>query len=54
MRALHEASSDPKELRIIPGKAHAQHIFKTAQGKELMDVMLAFVLDKPSTEKPAE
>lgn len=54
VRALHEASSDPKELRILSGKAHAQHIFKTPQGKELMDAMLTFLLDKPDTAKPAE
>lgn len=51
VRALHKASSDPKELRIFSGKAHAQHIFKTSQGNELLDTMLAFLLDEPPSKK---
>ena len=54
VRALHEASSDPKELRILPGRAQAQHILKTPQGKELMNAMLTFLMDKPATVKSAE
>ena len=38
-----EAASEPKELTILPGNAHAQHIFGTAVGEELTQIMLAWI-----------
>lgn len=35
-------SADPKRLRVVPGKAHAQHIFDSEQGGELTRIILEF------------
>lgn len=40
VRALYEASNEPKELRVLPGKAHAQHIFATEHGGKLTELIL--------------
>ncbi len=36
----YETAADPKKLVIMPGDAHAQHIFKTKYSKQLMDHIL--------------
>jgi hypothetical protein len=36
-----QAASEPKTLTVLTGSAHAQHIFRTALGEELTDIMLA-------------
>lgn len=38
-----QGASEPKKLTILPGSAHAQHIFATALGEELTDIMLAWI-----------
>ena len=38
-----QAASEPKALRTLPGSAHAQHIFPTALGEELTQIMLAWI-----------
>ncbi len=42
-----QAASEPKQLTILPGDAHAQHIFRTAGGKELTDIILAWIAAGP-------
>ena len=38
-----QAASEPKELRTLPGNAHAQHIFGTALREELTQIMLTWI-----------
>lgn len=46
IRDQYERAPGPKELVILEGSAHAQHIFATDQGERLMDEILRF-LSKP-------
>ena len=46
IRDQYERAPDPKQLVILEGSAHAQHIFQTDQGQRLMDEILRF-LSKP-------
>lgn len=39
----YEKAPEPKQLQIIEGSAHAQHIFKTAQGETLTRIILDFL-----------
>ena len=43
IREQYEKASDPKELVILEGSAHAQHIFATNQGERLMSEILRFL-----------
>ena len=43
IREQYEAAGDPKELLILEGAAHAQFIFETAQGTQLMQEILRFL-----------
>ena len=38
-----QAASEPKALRTLPGNTHAQHIFGTALGEELTQIILAWI-----------
>ena len=38
-----QAAGEPKELTILPGNAHAQHIFGTDLGEELTEIILAWI-----------
>lgn len=40
---LYERAPEPKELVVLEGSAHAQHIFATEQGSPLMDEILRFL-----------
>jgi len=42
---LYKASSGPKEIKIYPGSAHAQHIFKTESGADLANFIIQFLHD---------
>jgi len=42
-RDQYERAPDPKELVILDGSAHAQHIFPTEQGERLMQEILRFL-----------
>lgn len=44
-RQLHELAPEPKRLEILPGDAHAQHIFKTDQADALVDLILLALAD---------
>ena len=46
IREQYEKATDPKELVILEGSAHAQFIFATDQGERLMNEILRF-LSKP-------
>lgn len=41
--ALSRASSSPSVLRLLPGEAHAQHIFQTGEGHELTELIVQFL-----------
>ena len=43
IREQYERTPGPKELVILDGSAHAQHIFGTAQGERLMREILRFL-----------
>lgn len=47
-RAQYELAPDPKSLEILPGDAHAQHIFKTDQSEALVELILASLLGEPA------
>jgi len=44
-RQQYENAPEPKSLKILPGDAHAQHIFKTEQAEALIDLILAALTD---------
>jgi len=43
IRDQYARARDPKQLVILEGSAHAQHIFATDQGERLMQVILEFL-----------
>jgi len=43
IRGQYERARDPKQLVILEGAAHAQHIFGTDQAERLMDEILRFL-----------
>lgn len=43
IRVQYEKASDPKELVVLEGSAHAQWIFRTDQGERLMREILRFL-----------
>jgi pimeloyl-ACP methyl ester carboxylesterase len=46
VREQFEKAPEPKELLLLDGSAHAQHLFETDQGERLMNKLLEF-LSKP-------
>lgn len=42
----HAAAPEPKELLLLPGDAHAQHIFRGDQGPALLEKLLAFLTER--------
>ena len=42
---LYKTSSEPKELKVYPGSAHAQHIFKSESGVDLTNFIIRFLHD---------
>lgn len=40
VRGAHAAAKEPKKLTVLPGSAHAQHIFKTRQAEALYTAIL--------------
>lgn len=44
-RGLFESAPEPKSLEILPGDAHAQHIFKTAQSDALVELIRVALKD---------
>ena len=47
-RALYEKAPEPKRLVLLPGTAHAQHIFRTDQAGRLTATIIEF-LSSPAT-----
>lgn len=47
VRRHFEQAAEPKELALLPGRAHAQHIFKTDQAEKLTALILRFLKDGP-------
>ena len=43
IRAQHERAPGPKQLVLLPGDAHAQHIFNTGQAARLTEEILRFL-----------
>jgi pimeloyl-ACP methyl ester carboxylesterase len=46
IRKQYEASPQPKELIVLEGSAHAQHLFQTDQGDRVMREILRFLTAK--------
>ncbi len=44
-RSQFKKAAEPKRLEVLPGNAHAQHIFKTPQAGPLTDLILDFLED---------
>jgi alpha-beta hydrolase superfamily lysophospholipase len=42
---LYQASSEPKEFKVYPGSAHAQHMFKGEYGADLTNLIIRFLKD---------
>ena len=51
IRDQYERAPPPKRLEILPGAAHAQHLFETDQAEPLMEAILTF-LETPCSERP--
>ncbi len=51
IRDQYERAPDPKQLVILEGSAHAQHIFKTEQAERLMQEILRFLSEPPAPSK---
>ena len=43
IRAQYQAAPEPKQIELLPGSAHAQHIFKTDQAEVLMQTILRYL-----------
>lgn len=43
IREQYERAPGPKELVLLEGSAHAQHLFATDQGERLMEEILRFL-----------
>lgn len=41
--AIYNASAEPKQIKIYPGNAHAQHLFKTDVRDELIERIISFI-----------
>ena len=54
IRRQYKKATEPKELVILEGSAHAQFIFETEQGKRLMQEILRFLSDptRPTEPRP--
>jgi len=46
--AIYNASAEPKQIKIYPGNAHAQHLFKTDVRDELIERIINFINPAPS------
>lgn len=46
IEAQYKHAPEPKQLKLLNGNAHAQHIFKTAQKNTLTDIIIQFLLAK--------
>lgn len=44
-RGQYERAPEPKTLEILPGNAHAQHVFKTEQADDLVDLVVQALMD---------
>ncbi len=42
--AIYNASAEPKQIQIYPGKAHAQHLFKTGVRDALIERIISFII----------
>jgi hypothetical protein len=43
IQGQYEQATGPKELLVLEGSAHAQHLFATAEGERLMREILRFL-----------
>ena len=53
VRDQYERAPDPKRLELLPGDAHAQHIFRSEQADELTALILEFLLAPGRRSPPA-
>jgi pimeloyl-ACP methyl ester carboxylesterase len=52
IRDQYERAPDPKELLILDGSAHAQHVFGTDQGERLLAEIIRFLGGPPALSAP--
>jgi len=45
VKQIYDQSSDPKKIKIFPGSAHAQHMFKEQYAEELIQTMIDFLIN---------
>ena len=50
----YDKAPEPKELLILEGNAHAQHIFRTSQADALQDAIVRWLSEPSGKEKAAE
>ena len=43
IKAQYQQAPDPKQLKLLKGSAHAQHVFKTAEGDTLTKTIIRFM-----------
>lgn len=43
LKTIYEKSTQPKQIKILPGRAHAQHIFKTEQAANMTKLISEFL-----------
>ena len=43
IKAQYQQAPDPKQLKLLKGGAHAQHVFKTAEGDTLTKMIIQFM-----------
>ena len=53
IKALYDKLPEPKRLVLLPGSAHAQHIFATDQSEGLTATIIDFLGAPPTTPPPA-
>ena len=51
MKKGYEAAPGVKRLTLLDGKAHAQHIFKTPQGPELLRHIIEWLTKERTSEQ---
>ncbi len=43
VQEIYAGSAEPKQIKVFPGSAHAQHMFKAGYADELVALILAFI-----------
>lgn len=49
LRERFRSVRDPKRVVVLPGRAHAQHVFETEHGELLANLVVEFLLEAPTS-----